>query len=213
MKIEATFFDWDNTLVTQGDLIQVCQKATLEHIFTGKELVEKMEIFIENNQSPKKIFSEIFNNQKDEAKEFFYTKYNEMHLSLLQPIKEMEEALLYSKKQDIPIAIISSKTHNILMKEVKHLGYEKYFNCIAGSGLISFDKPDSRLVEYARGQMQISHSNNQIFVGDSIVDISSAYNSECLPVIINPREKFLKHTIFHFDDSKSFVNWYKGRSR
>jgi phosphoglycolate phosphatase-like HAD superfamily hydrolase len=100
------------------------------------------------------------------------------HLSFLQPYQAVEMMLSDLRARDYPLAVISNKRHDILHKEIAHVGWTHYFDCIIGAGHSERDKPAPDPLFDAASCLNMRHSLDRIlYVGDTETDLLAAQNA------------------------------------
>ncbi len=92
------------------------------------------------------------------------------------------------------LGVISNKTGKYLRKEVKHLDWDKYFFDVIGAGDADFDKPNAAPVNLFMQKNAIASNAVIWYVGDSDIDVETAENSGCIPVLINGQKEKLTNS-------------------
>jgi phosphoglycolate phosphatase len=191
-KPQTILFDWDNTLVDTWSPIHKAMNKTLEHY--GFPLWELEAFKIHSHQSSKSLFPQIFKDQWQEAREFFYDQMSEEHLEKLAILPYAFELLSFLKEKQIPVGVISNKHRDLLTREIDHLGWQAFFQTIVGSGDTAQDKPHPEPILLALKNMALSPSSDHWYVGDTITDWQAAHASGCQPVALwtNPDASDIK---------------------
>lgn len=181
-KPHTILFDWDNTLVDTWGPIHTAMNKTLEHYHHP---LWELEIFkLRSHQSSKNLFPEIFKDQWQEARSFFYEIFKENHLEQLKILPYAFELLTFLKNKKIPLGVISNKNRDFLKREVEHLGWQNFFQVVIGSGDTIQDKPHPEPILLALEKMDLSPSFDHWYVGDTITDWQAAHASGCQPVAL-----------------------------
>lgn len=174
--MKAIIFDFDGTL---ANTLPICfyafQRVFKE--FDNKDLTseEIKEMFgpsetgiIRNNLS---------NPNKEEAIEFFYEKYSELHRSLVENNPEILELLKSLKEIDIKLGIFTGKAKRSLDISLKALDMEGMFDVIITGDDVVNPKPDSEGLLKALSLLGVKNSE-AIFVGDSDADIIAGVKAD-----------------------------------
>lgn len=179
---KAVLFDWDNTLVDT----ELSTFHALNVIFRkfGKEQMTFEEFAKKPATSVRSSFKEIFSPDQYMEAEKFYALHSESLTSHVKPFLDAEPLLKWLKLHNILAGVVSNKEGNCLRKEISHLKWDHYFYCAIGSYDTAEDKPSSVPLLHALSQKSLTAGPNIWFVGDSIVDMICAHQSNCLPVSI-----------------------------
>ena len=186
---EGIFFDWDGTLVDSLGFLTGVHNHVKEYYgfkpFVGDEYLYYL------GMPRERIFSEIYGENADGAKALFEKHYFETHLSDLIVFDGVLEMLNSLQSINIPLGVVSNKKSNFLQAEVKHLGWNKYFeDCIVGAGDTIKDKPSAAPLLYALKKKDASINQNNIwYIGDTEIDVMCAEETGCQSIIIHTKEK------------------------
>ena len=144
--------------------------------------------------------------KNDMTKEFlnFYSKNIDSHS---KPINGIEKFLSWAKNKNISMAICTNKQEKLAIDLIKKLKLNSFFEYIAGSDTVPFNKPDPRhltnVVEILGGSLK-----KTIMVGDSEVDSQSAISAEVPFILVeNGYTEKNKNEIKHNDSIKDFINF------
>ena len=176
---KAVVFDWDNTLVDTWDLIH----ESINYVFSkyGMETWDLAQTKIRIHRSLKETMSEYFPDNWREVREV-YRDYYSKHLDTTKPLPSSKDTLDILVEKNIPICVVTNKRNWLMHKELDLLGWSGYFESIVGSGDVKIDKPAIFGVEKVLGDISQSPGKDIWFVGDSVTDMETAYNSGCVPV-------------------------------
>ena len=96
--------------------------------------------------------------------------------------------LFFLRKHVKFIGIISNKTSIYLNREIKHLGWHKYFDAVVGANQAEKDKPDVApvLMALEGTGLEMPYGNKVWFIGDNEVDIECAAKIGCTSVLVRP---------------------------
>lgn len=185
----ALVFDWDNTLVDSWEVIHVANHRTFEAMGLRPWTFEETRRNVA--KSLRDAFPEIFGERWEEARDFFYATYDEIHLDYIKPLPGSAEALERFSSLGIPLSVVSNKTASYLRKEVEVLGWNGFFSRVYGAGDLERDKPDPMVVQAALGGE--AADRGVWFIGDNAIDMECGYRSGCTAVLMHgetlPSEK------------------------
>ena len=163
----------------------------------------------------KKEFSKVQDEKikKEMVNEFidFYGK-NIINESTL--IKGVKEFLIWSKENNISMAVCTNKQEHLAVDLLKKIGIYEYFEYVAGSNTFDYCKPDPRhltnVIEILGGEISKS-----IMIGDSESDANAGKNAG-IPVILledgytekNTNEIHHNHLIKDFIGIEKIISKY-----
>ena len=179
---KAIIFDWDSTLVDNWQSIANALNATL--IQMGKAPWTVTQVRQNSKNSAREAFPRLFGDQWEDALDFYYKAFRELHLTGIQPLAGAENLLQFLKEEGIYSGIISNKNGTFLRKEIKKLGWDKYFDNVLGATDLDVDKPSKEIIDTLLKQTQITPSKSVWFIGDAIVDLECAYMANCTPILV-----------------------------
>ncbi|MGI9461605.1 MAG: HAD family hydrolase [Alphaproteobacteria bacterium] len=190
-------FDWDNTLVDSWDIIHDAMMATFDKLPMKRLWHDKSETQKNGQYSLRHIFPKIFGDQAIKAGDIYYQEYKMRYLQQLRPLTDANIMLKKLQDKKICLAVISNKTHQILLDEIKHLGWENFFADAIGAGYADFDKPNPApfllLMKNIYGEKP-PELDTIWYIGDMNVDVEFARNNGVVSVMI-PME-----TLHHIPD-------------
>ncbi len=154
----------------------------------------------------KKEFGKVQNEKikKEMIKDFkdFYGKNIVNESTLINGVKEF---LVWSKKNNISMAVCTNKTDYLAVDLLKKIGIYDYFEYVAGHNTFDYCKPDPRhltsVIEILQGDIKKS-----LMIGDSETDANAAKNAG-IPVILMEDGYTEKKTneIYHNHLVKDFI--------
>lgn len=181
LKPRAIIFDWDNTLVDSWDLIHESVNSTL--VKYGKSPWSLEETKLKIHKSNKNTLPEYFPDEDwKEVGEFYRNCYINIK-NRLKPLPDVENTLKAIADKKIHVSLVSNKFGPILKEEVQALRMDKYFKVVIGAGDLKDDKPSPITVHAALIDTGLNPSDEVWFIGDTITDMETAYNSSCAPVL------------------------------
>lgn len=210
MRPKLIIFDWDNTLIDAWGKLHAVMAATQEAMglkpWTLEEAKQKM------HKSSKDAFPKLFGDRWREAKDTFYSIYDDKSFMKTTPMIGAQKTLEYLMKNDIPAAIVSNKNGELLRKEVGELEWNRYFKSIVGSYDAKEDKPSAEPVLHTLRSLGMQEGPHNWFIGDTIVDMECAQRSGCTPVFFglpensapHPKDLNIKH--FHTKTHQDLQN-------
>lgn len=183
-KPKAVIFDWDNTLVDTWPLIQGALDVALVAMGHEPWGLEKVRNTV--YKSLRESFPPIFGDDWEKAGEIYKKSYRANHLNKIQFLPGSLNLINKLEELGILQFVVSNKVGITLRKEVKALGVENKFFSMVGSLDASADKPSIAPVELALMGSVIDLKKDVVwFVGDTIADVSCAYNCGCYPLVFS----------------------------
>lgn len=184
-KPRAVIFDWDNTLVETWPVIHAALNATL--VKMGHDSWSEAETHQRVRKSLRDSFPELFGDQWEFARDFFYEKFASLHLTHLQVMPGAEDMLKAIKAKDVPMAVLSNKTGKYLRAEVAHLKWGSYFFGLVGATDALEDKPSPKSVAHLLDPTEIPLGPEVWMVGDTAIDMECAHKAGLRAVAIRPK--------------------------
>ncbi len=182
---KAVVFDWDNTLVDTWPVIHASLKVTFEAMdqepWTFAETKERV------SKSLRDSFPEQFGDRWEEARDVFYTAFEQNHLTALEPLDRAQDLLQHLQTEGHTLALVSNKTGKYLRLEVEHLGWGAYFSAVVGAGDAVRDKPDPAALDLALKPKGLAVDRSVWFIGDSRSDMELARNTGCSSILVHPQ--------------------------
>jgi len=172
-KPSAIFFDWDGTLVDSMSALHSYYNHVLIHFGMTPITIEQAQANI--RRSAREVFPEIFGAQSDDALKVFYDFVAQNHIEHLKPFADSHEFMTQLAALNIPLGIVSNKRHSFLLKEITHLGWDKYLVSNIGAGEAAKDKPEPDSLLLAASKVGLSPERDEIwYVGDTETDMLAA---------------------------------------
>ncbi len=181
---QAMIFDWDSTLVDNWDSLTLAMNAALREF--KLEEWDRARMIGNSRQSMKNSFPKIFGDDWERAGEIFYATYRRHHLRGLKTFEHAPALLELLEEHGIRMAICSNKGGPLVRKEIKHLGWSKYFTAIVGASDAEHDKPHPAPVNLILNVNHLEAGPDVWFVGDMPSDMQVAHRSGCLAVGVGP---------------------------
>lgn len=182
-KPDAIFFDWDGTLVDSLPALNEYYNHVLNAFSKPPITIEQAKSNI--RRSAREVFPEVFGNQAEEALAVFYDFVTKKHLEHLEAFADSHSFMDELSTLDIQLGIVSNKKHSFLLKEITHLGWDKYFVSNIGAGEAAKDKPEPDPLLLAASKIGLSPDTHEIwYVGDTETDMMAAVAAGFQPIFI-----------------------------
>ena len=187
-NVRALLIDLDGVLIF-GDKTEVLERlSAVTKSLSLKISKEQLKQICEHTSCMITMISEIIKDQDiprekfEKEKEKFAGKFDD----LLYLGDGVRETLDYLEKQNIPLAIVSTRTSSAIPRILEKKGILKYFNVIVGREECKEKKPSPEPIEYALRQLGITSKDGVYMVGDrQAEDIQGAINAGIKSVLIN----------------------------
>ena len=182
-KPQVIFFDWDNTLALNRDVVVGAMNKVLAKY--GKDDWEKTKKEKrDNNKSLKENFVNFFGVELEkQAYNDYLNFYNEFSNLLKAPdnAKEMLKLLI---NKGIKVIIVSNKERSLLLNEISVLYSDINFYKIMANGDSEKNKPDASPIFKALENTNIEiNPKNVWIISDSNQDIDCGYNAGIQPIL------------------------------
>lgn len=209
---KAILFDWDNTLVDTWPIIHTALHETMSEYgmtpWTMDEVKDRVA------KSMRDAFPGLFGDKWEEAGERYMQNYRKYNIARLKPLPGAEAMLERLGELRIFRGIVSNKRGDNLRAELKHLGWEKYFDVWVGSGDAARDKPHADPVLLALEKSGLKPDAAVWFVGDSAIDLETAQALGMTAIYygeVIPPENSFKGFTFHqgIDHHDNFIKLLK----
>ena len=176
--MKSVFFDWDGTLVDSTPLLFAAHNYV--RVAMGLPSWSQQEYFQYILYSTRELYPKIYGKDAGKAQEMLYSYVAENHLKSLQPLGGAEDILIMLIGRGVPMGIVSNKRHDALEREIKYLGWDKYFGCWVGAGEAARDKPEADPLILALSRHSVPLDiKNVLYVGDMESDLGCAKNAGC----------------------------------
>jgi phosphoglycolate phosphatase len=181
--MKAIFFDWDGTLVDSIPLLFSAHNYTREKM--GHAPWTKEEYRAAMVSSTREIYPVLYGDKAQEAQDILYAFILENHLKHLEVLEGARELIEFLGARNAPMGIVSNKRHDVLRREVEHLGWQKYFGVYNGAGVAAKDKPSGAPLLFALNQFPHKVDiKDVLYVGDTESDLGCARDAGCEAVYI-----------------------------
>ncbi len=194
--MKGVFFDWDGTLVDSLPLLFAAHnhvRGQLGHPLWTRDEYAKAIVY-----STRELYPKLYGDRAAEAQDILYGYIQENHLKDMKVLEGAPEVVEYLASHNVPIGIVSNKRHDVLRREVEHLGWNKHFRIYNGAGVAKLDKPSGEpLLHALREHGDDLGIDDIIYIGDTESDLSCAKEAGC-PVVF----------IRHGKDSQDLISKY-----
>jgi len=185
---KAVIFDWDNTLVDVWDVIT--DSINEVRASFGQSLWSIDEAKAQCVLAMRESFPLWYGEAWKKARDIFYSRYHQTHLSHLKVMPGAEALLRFLKERGIPAFIVSNKRGDNLRDEIDHLGWGGFFAGVAGSMDAENDKPERGPVDLVLNGAGLKADDPSVwFVGDTHADVDCARAAGCTPVMVHNFEE------------------------
>ncbi|MFJ7738847.1 HAD family hydrolase [Lysinibacillus sp. NPDC097287] len=167
--MKAIVFDFDGTL---ANTLPICFYA-FQNVFKEFDKKDLTVDEIKEMFGPSEtgiIRKNLSNPNKEDAIEYFYKKYSELHKGLVVDNPEILELLNSLKEAEIKIGIFTGKAKRSLDISLKALNMEGLFDVIITGDDVIKPKPDPEGLLKALSLLKVENSE-AIYIGDSDADI------------------------------------------
>ena len=170
--IKYAVFDWDGTLADTYPVLYQAYTLTSDALNLPKRSLSEIKT-ITGKIPNRETFAYLYEKKSDMAKTIFYDYIDRHHLDGLKPIDGAKEVLDFCLQNNITPLLITNKTEKYLKKELKFLGFQKYFKKIVCAGRYEQDKPGIKAC-LALFDGLIPPSDEIVVIGDGASDIAVA---------------------------------------
>lgn len=196
-KPNAVIFDWDNTLVNTWPIIHAALNKTFEQMGTPLWTFDQTQARV--RKSMRDSFPEIFGPDWQKAAEIYQTNYRTRHLLDLEALPQAEDVLKKVRKLGLCSVVVSNKKGPNLRTEIKHIGWNDYFDSIVGADDATRDKPHPDPVIMAFDKSHLEPGPDVWFVGDSDIDLHCALNTGCTAILYGDIAEHPELTSTHYN--------------
>ncbi|MFJ8067112.1 HAD family hydrolase [Psychrobacillus sp. NPDC096426] len=178
--MKAIIFDFDGTL---ANTLPICFDA-FQHVFKEFDNKDLTSEDIKEMFGPSEtgiIRKNLSNPNKEEAIEYFYEKYSEVHKSLVEINPEILELLNSVKEADTKIGIFTGKAKRSLDISLQAVDMEGLFDVIITGDDVINPKPHPEGLLKALSLLEVKNSE-AIFIGDSDADIAAGVKANVFTI-------------------------------
>ena len=181
---QAVLLDWDGTLVNSMQGIFEAHNHVRVYMGNPAWTWEEYKGFMRS--SSRELYPKLYGDRSQEAMDVLYEYYGAHHLQGLEELPDAANLLAAIHALNIPMGVVSNKKHEMLVREAKHLGWDRYFGgAMVGAGVAAKDKPAPEPVHMALDIMKIKPDQGLMwYIGDTITDLQVAKAANCNAVLV-----------------------------
>jgi len=175
MKRNFIVFDCDGTVIDTFKLIEEVVIRTFNELLPDYKMT-KEEAHTFFGPFVNDTFKKYFSSEEDLNHAVkVYAKYcDELSAEFISPYDGIIEVLGELKKKGFVLAIASNKVSDVIIKQLKLLEMDKYFDVILGADKVDKVKPDP---EGINKLLKFFKNDETVLVGDSLIDLQTASNA------------------------------------
>ena len=172
---DGIIFDFDGTVADTGDGIFHGVYAALDELGIARPPKEVLRYFIGPplNDSFHKLFG-LNEEECDFAISVYREYYSRRGIYELEVYEGMEELLQDLKALGLPLGVASAKPEVFLKKVINHMGFNKYFEIVAGHPLNNKHPDKSAVIKRAAEALKTEDIKKVLMIGDTRFDILGA---------------------------------------
>ncbi|MGE7840880.1 HAD family hydrolase [Lysinibacillus sp. NPDC093712] len=173
--MKAIVFDFDGTL---ANTLPICYSA-FQKVFKDYDNKDLTSNEIKEMFGPSEtgiIRNNLSDPNKEEAIEYYYAQYSELHKSLVEVNPEIRELLTSLKESNIKIGIFTGKAKRSLDISLKALDMEGLFDVIITGDDVLKPKPDPEGLVKALSLLEVENFE-AVYIGDSDADIVAGFQA------------------------------------
>ncbi len=194
---KAIFFDWDGTIVNSMPNIFAAMCKTQEVFGQPTISHEQFAEIVRLGPQPDAFFRDHLGYEEihvASAADFFNKHVTELRAGPVNLMHNIESFLYEASQNKIPMGVVSNMNHESLCEEVERLGWNKYFNAIAGGGRAERNKPHPDPIYLVAEELGLSREDlpQTWFVGDMDADRQAAKAAGCAFVFYSNGTKQLE---------------------
>ncbi|EUJ18121.1 pyrophosphatase PpaX [Listeria aquatica] len=174
-EITTLLFDLDGTLINTNELIIASFQATLKEFLPEKEF-SREEILPFIGPPISETFGNLLPERAEEMITFYRAFTNEHHDELILEYDGVYEAIRALYEEDYKLAIVSTKIYDTVMRGLKVMGLDKFFQVVIGFDQVKTAKPDPEGINMALTLLNASQEE-AIMIGDNYHDILAGKNA------------------------------------
>jgi phosphoglycolate phosphatase len=177
---KLVIFDLDGTLVDSAADIQVAANHTFSALELPQQPLEQIkrwigggaQVFVEKAMEH---FGKV--DWYDRSYELFMDFYRAVPAERTIMFEGAKELVEYLAQQQILMAVVSNKPHELILPILEHLDIAHHFELVLGGDSLALKKPDPAPLLHVCQELDIS-AENCWMVGDSAKDADAAENAE-----------------------------------
>ena len=177
---ELVIFDLDGTLVDSAADIQIAANNTFSALELPPQPIEQIKRWIGGGAQ---VFVEkamdYFGKSEwfDRSYELFMDFYRAVPAERTVMFAGVKECLEHLNQQQIPMAIVSNKPHELIAPILDHLGLSQYFDKVLGGDSLATKKPSPEPLLHVCQKLGVAAEKSWM-IGDSSKDADAAENAK-----------------------------------
>ena len=177
--LEAVIFDLDGTLIDTVDLIRHTFQHTTKTLL-GRDIPD--DELMAGVGCPLIVQMATFDAERAEELTDFYRTYQVgIHDDYVKEYPGVEEVLADLHARKVPMAIVTSKSHDVARKGLRLFDLNKYFDVLIGADDVEIHKPDPYPLHVAAERLGVDIKRS-IYIGDSPFDMRAAVGANSISV-------------------------------
>ncbi len=186
---KAIFFDWDGTLVDSLAFLTQAHNHVRDKL--GMPAFTEQDFLHYFGMPRDKLYADIYGDNAMAAKGIFEAYYHAHHLDAIVVAEGAHEFLQFAHEKGIVLGVVSNKKGDFLREEVRHLGWDRYFDDrIVGAGDALHDKPEPDPLLMGIDGLGYSLPIQEIwYIGDTEVDLLCSTRVGCISIVIKNLKK------------------------
>ena len=178
-NLEAVIFDLDGTLIDTVDLIRETFRHTTRTLL-GREIPD--EELMAGVGCPLIVQMAGFDAERAQELTDFYRTYQVgIHDDYVREYPGVDEVLADLHGRGLPMAIVTSKSHDVARKGLELFDLNKYFPTLIGFDDVEIHKPDPYPLHVAAERLGVDITRS-IYLGDSPFDMEAAISGGAISV-------------------------------
>ena len=194
---KAVLFDWDGTLVDTIPGLRMAHNYVRTSL--GFEPWTEAQFWENLKRSSRELYPDVYGDRAGQALKILHDYVDANHLNHLSELQYAKAVLQFLSGCGIPCGVVSNKRHDVLLREIDHLGWKDFFFDAMGAGVAARDKPSAdplflMLDRTSRGLLP----QEVWMVGDTETDIAAGMAAGCPTILIT-----------HGKDQTGLISQYK----
>lgn len=186
IQFQAVIFDMDGLMFDTERLgLEAFQHAALHYGYADtRDIFLKMigRNVVDADQIMREAFGDSF--PIDDVRQERHNYLERLRKTMGLPVKSgLLDLLSFLEDQDVPLAVASSSSRNIVEENIRNAQIDHYFQQIICGDEVQKGKPDPEIFLKAAAKLKIDHSLC-VVLEDSAPGIRAAYTAEMIPIMV-----------------------------
>ncbi|MCX5794582.1 MAG: HAD-IA family hydrolase [Elusimicrobia bacterium] len=213
---DAVLFDWDNTMVDERGVVDAIRMRLFSELGVPTPTLEEANRMWRTDRDA--FYDGYFPGiSRDKVNSTYYAimervrREKERSGEPLNPLLPgVKETLAALKRQGVPLAVVSNKPHEQLVRELKTLGLEDAFSYVQGHTEARELKPSPQPIVEAMKAMGVA-GGNVWYVGDELGDLAAAHGAGAQGIFFGTRDADVVRQgaageVVQVDDHRQFLD-------